>query len=43
IQTGRHAGEQVVRLVAGSPLRPFRYHDKGIMAVLGRGDAVAEL
>lgn len=43
IQTGRHAGEQVSRLIAGSPLRPFRYRDKGIMAVLGRGDAVAEL
>ncbi|MDQ2789784.1 MAG: NAD(P)/FAD-dependent oxidoreductase [Actinomycetota bacterium] len=51
IQTGRHAGEQVARLIAGSPstspstnlLTPFRYHDKGIMAVLGRGDAVAEL
>jgi NADH dehydrogenase len=34
IQAGRHAGEPLVR---------FRYHDKGIMAVLGRGDAVAEL
>ncbi|MDQ2879782.1 MAG: NAD(P)/FAD-dependent oxidoreductase [Actinomycetota bacterium] len=51
IQTGRHAGEQVARLIAGSPSTspstssptPFRYHDKGIMAVLGRGDAVAEL
>lgn len=43
IQTGRHAGEQVARLIAGQPLTPFRYHDKGIMAVLGRGDAVAEL
>jgi NADH:quinone reductase (non-electrogenic) len=47
IQTGRHAGEQVARLIAGNPLInplvPFRYHDKGIMAVLGRGDAVAEL
>ncbi|MBA2472160.1 MAG: NAD(P)/FAD-dependent oxidoreductase [Pseudonocardiales bacterium] len=43
IQTGRHAGEQVARLLAGKPLIPFRYRDKGIMAVLGRGDAVAEL
>jgi NADH:ubiquinone reductase (H+-translocating) len=43
IQTGRHAGEQVARRVAGRPLTPFRYRDKGIMAVLGRGDAVAEL
>jgi NADH dehydrogenase len=43
IQTGRHAGEQVSRLIEGTQLRPFHYHDKGIMAVLGRGDAVAEL
>ncbi|MGB9282326.1 MAG: NAD(P)/FAD-dependent oxidoreductase [Pseudonocardiaceae bacterium] len=43
IQTGRHAGEQVAQLIAGRPLTSFRYHDKGIMAVLGRGDAVAEL
>ncbi|MGI8491898.1 MAG: NAD(P)/FAD-dependent oxidoreductase [Acidimicrobiales bacterium] len=43
IQTGRHAGEQVTRLIQGRPLRPFRYRDKGMMAVLGRGDAVAEL
>lgn len=43
IQTGRHAGEQVARLIAGSPPMPLRYRDKGMMAVLGRGDAVAEL
>jgi NADH dehydrogenase len=43
IQAGRHAGNQVARLITGEPLVQFRYHDKGIMAVLGRGDAVAEL
>jgi NADH dehydrogenase len=43
IQAGRHAGEQVAHLVAKEPLTRFRYHDKGMMAVLGRGDAVAEL
>lgn len=43
IQAGRHAGEQVTRLINGEPLARFRYHDKGMMAVLGRGDAVAEL
>ncbi len=43
IQAGRHAGEQVARLIAKEPLARFRYHDKGMMAVLGRGDAVAEL
>ncbi len=43
IQAGRHAGEQVARLIAGEPPARFHYHDKGMMAVLGRGDAVAEL
>jgi len=43
IQAGRHAGEQVARLIAGKPLARFRYRDMGMLAVLGRGDAVAEL
>lgn len=43
IQTGRHADEQVARLIPGRPPMPLRYRDKGMMAVLGRGDAVAEL
>ncbi len=43
IQTGRHAAEQVARAIDGKSLAPFRYRDKGMMAVLGRGDAVAEL
>ena len=43
IQTGRHAGKQIARLMAGQPARPFRYHDKGIMATIGRRSAVVEL
>jgi NADH dehydrogenase len=43
IQEGRHAGEQVARLIAGQPTRSFRYHDKGTMATIGRRSAVAEL
>ena len=43
IQTGRHAGQQVARLISGKPLTDFRYRDKGVVAVLGRGDAVTEL
>ena len=43
IQTGRHAGRQVARLINGESLTDFRYRDKGVVAVLGRGDAVAEL
>ena len=43
IQTGRHAGKQIARLIAGQPTRPFRYHDKGIMATIGRRSAVVEI
>jgi NADH dehydrogenase len=43
LQQGRHAGEQVARLTAGKPTKPFRYHDKGIMATIGRRSAVVEL
>jgi NADH:ubiquinone reductase (H+-translocating) len=43
IQQGRHAGEQVVRLMGGQSTLPFSYHDKGIMATIGRRSAVVEL
>ncbi len=43
LQEGRHAGEQVARLIAGEPTQPFSYHDKGIMATIGRRSAVVEL
>ena len=43
IQQGRHAAEQVVRLMAGQPTAPFKYHDKGTMATIGRRSAVVEL
>lgn len=43
IQTGRHAGRQVRRLLAGRPTRPFRHHDKGTAATIGRGAAIVEL
>jgi len=43
IQTGRHAGQQVARLISGKSLTDFRHRDKGVVAVLGRGDAVTEL
>ena len=42
IQSGRHAAEQIVRKLAGRPTEPFRYHDKGIMATIGRRAAVAQ-
>ena len=43
IQQGRHAAEQIVRLIAGQQTTRFRYHDKGTMATIGRRSAVAEL
>jgi NADH dehydrogenase len=43
IQQGRHAAEQVVRLMAGQPTAPFKYHDKGTMATIGRRSAVVQL
>jgi NADH:quinone reductase (non-electrogenic) len=43
IQGGRHAARQIRRLVAGEPTQPFRYHDKGIMATIGRRSAVVQL
>jgi len=43
LQEGKHAGEQVARLLRGLPTQPFSYHDKGIMATIGRRSAVVEL
>jgi NADH dehydrogenase len=43
LQMGRFAAEQVVRLVAGRPAARFTYHDKGILATIGRRSAVVQL
>ena len=43
LQEGKHAGEQVARLIGGKQTQPFRYHDKGTMATIGRRSAVAQL
>jgi NADH dehydrogenase len=43
IQEGRHVGTQIQRLIAGEATLPFHYHDKGIMAAIGRRAAVAQL
>jgi NADH dehydrogenase len=43
IQAGRHTARNVRRRLAGQPYRPFRYHNHGIMATIGRRSAVAEL
>ncbi len=43
LQTGRHAADQIVRLAAGQPTAGFEYHDKGILATVGRHSAVVQL
>jgi NADH dehydrogenase len=43
MQSGGHVAKQIGRQLAGKPLRPFRFHDKGTMATIGRRAAVAEL
>jgi NADH dehydrogenase len=41
IQMGRHAAENIRRAIRGEPLLPFHYRDKGSLATIGRGAAVA--
>ncbi len=43
IQSGRHAGQEILRRVAGEQPLSFTYKDKGIMATIGRRAAVAQL
>ena len=43
LQMGRHAAGQVTALAAGQPTAAFSYHDKGIMATIGRRSAVVQL
>ena len=43
MQMGRHAARLLRRRLDGKPAEPFRYRDKGSLAVIGRAAAVAEL
>jgi NADH dehydrogenase len=43
MQEGAHAGRNIRRLVEGKPPTPFRYHDYGIMATIGRGSAIGDV
>ena len=42
IQMGAHAAHMIRRTLAGDSRRPFRYRDKGNLAVIGRNRAVAD-
>ena len=43
LQSGEHAGETIAQLVEGKEPKPFKYHDKGTMAMIGRGAAVVQM
>jgi NADH dehydrogenase len=43
MQEGRHAARNVIRAIRGERLKPFGYIDKGTLATIGRGAAVAEI
>jgi len=44
MQEGAYAAKAIARRVKGqTPLRPFRYFDRGTMAVIGRAAGVADI
>lgn len=42
-QSGAWAARNILDEIAGKPRKPFHYKDKGIMAMIGRNAAVAEM
>jgi NADH:ubiquinone reductase (H+-translocating) len=42
-QSGRWAADNILRELRHQPTKPFKYKDKGIMAMIGRNAAVAEV
>jgi NADH dehydrogenase len=43
MQGGAHAARTILRRMKGEVPQPFAYHDKGSMAIIGRGSAVADV
>ncbi len=43
MQEGRHAAQNIIRTLNGQPRKPFAYVDKGMLATIGRGAAVARV
>jgi NADH dehydrogenase len=43
LQSGAWAADNLLADFAGRPRKTFHYHDKGIMAMIGRGAAIAEV
>ncbi len=42
-QSGKWAADNILADFEGKPRKPFAYRDKGIMAMIGRGAAIAEV
>ena len=43
LQSGVAAADNILADLRGEPRTPFHYHDKGIMAMIGKGAAIAEV
>lgn len=43
IQQGQAAAGNILRQMRGQPLQPFRYHDKGRLAIIGRHAGVGQI
>jgi NADH dehydrogenase len=43
IQQGAWLAKNLIRLINNQPTEPFKYHDKGTLATIGRNKAVADL
>jgi NADH dehydrogenase len=43
LQQGRWAARNIMLRLRGEPTLPFRYRDKGTMATIGRGAAIAQI
>ena len=42
IQEAKHTADNIVRSLAGKARTPFRYHDKGSLATIGRASGIAD-
>lgn len=42
MQQGRHLARNLNSMFKGKPIKPFKYHDKGSMATIGRNRAVVD-
>ena len=43
IQEAKHTAKNIKRVLAGKPREPFHYFDKGSLATIGRGSAIAQV